>query len=426
MGKSKSNSNNNTENSDSDNKSKSNSSNVIYKYNDVDINKLKVSKIFEGSSQKMAFINYYNENLKTEIKFLVQTGFIETSFYGIPTLSKENDKKGYYKSDDDREFTKIPLDTKQKSCRDLREFFVSIDNFLGSKEVAKTLFNNKAKHYKYQPCIRKPKKKINLDDDDDKEVQPEIERPEFIKAAFNMVGSKKDGTRKSITKLIESSGGQRTVIKADTITEIANKVRYKSTAKYILYLAKIWIGDAPLGDSDYILYGAGIKVIAVEYKPSASQGISGDIDFNSDEDDEELEKESEGKTNKTKSPTKPTKAVKLDSDDENNKESDNENNDDNTDKKSSKKKSSKNKNSDDDDDDVKVKKSSKKKSSDDEEDNDDDDIKVKKSTKKPSSKKSSNKKHNKKDEEDEEDEDDVEEVKPKKKSSKAKSPSKSK
>nr|WBF70894.1 hypothetical protein [Megavirus caiporensis] len=375
----------------------------VFRYKNVDFKNVKVSDLKKGEGQPLCYINYEDSQTDGEVKLIVQSGTIKLVDHGIPGKHEK-----YCPTDDKREFIKIPLDNSQPACVELRKHAEQADEFFGSNKMRKQIFKNRADDYQYQPIIRTPQEKDDDDDDDNNDNKKKSKenkvRYDFIKMKFNMIGDKENRVNK--TKLIELKGDKKVPVKADTITEVANNIRFLSEIKFIFYYTKVWANTSKPQGGGKKLYGVGFKVMAITYTPSKGKGVNvDDIEFDSDSDDdnEVVEKSPKSKKNK----------LDDDDDDDDNKNDNNEND---------------NNEENDDEEEEPVKTSSKKsKHKNDEEEEDDNEVeekptsKNKKSTKKPS-KKSAKKVVS----EEEEEEEEEEEIKPKKRASKNKSPSKNK
>ncbi len=394
---------------------------VIYKHKDVKVKNITVSELDQTKTQPMAFMNYTNPKLKSETKLFVQSGKFKLTGGGIPRLSKPEDKQKFYESDDKREFIKIPLDPEYPACVEMRKLFEEVDEHFGSEEFRKKFFGSKRySKYQYQKCIRTPAPR---DDDSDSEEDDKKNKkskkdtnknsdkkqyPVFdtIKMKFNVVPEGNGRTNR--TKLIKITDGKKKTITANTITEIANEIKFLSDLRIVYYFNKIWANKATVTGTNVKLYGVGIKVMAIEYTPSVSRGINpDDIAFMSEEEDDVSSKKSKDK-----------KSPKLDDSDDNSDD----------DEESPKK----NKNSDDDDEESEVEAKPSKKSKEDsskkgkkpakdDDDDSDEDAKASKKSKGKSKEESSKKgkklaKDDDSEEEDPVDEDEDEEVKPSKSS----------
>lgn len=393
----------------------------VYRYKEIDFSSAAVSELNKDGMQPLAYINYNDPVRKAETKLLVQSGKIKLVAHGIPGLHDE-----YVKDDSAREFIKIPLDPQQAACVELRKFLEAVDEWAGSAEMRKTLFKGRADKYQYQSAIKTPKPADDDDDDDDnkkksKKGKSDKKYPiyDFVKMKFNMDIQGKGRTNK--TKLKRKEGTTSKVIKADTITEIANQIKFQSEIRFVFYMVKIWANKTAASGAVYIPYGVGFKLMAVEFTPGQNKGIDvNSVDLLSDEDEDEAEvkkpaKKSSKKTNSDdeeevkKSSSKKSPKVDDSDDDQSNDESKSRNDSDDDAKP----------NSDNESDDDSKKKSKGKKSKKSSNDSDDD-ITITKSSKKDK------KKSKKTADSDEEEADSEEEVKPKSKSSKEKSSSKSK
>ncbi|AEQ32846.1 hypothetical protein [Acanthamoeba polyphaga mimivirus] len=368
----------------------------VFRYKNVDFKNVKVSDLKKGEGQPLCYINYEDPQTDDEVKLIVQSGTIKLVDHGIPGIHEK-----FCPTDDKREFIKIPLDNNQPACVELRKHAEQADEYFGSNKMRKQIFKNRADDYQYQPIIRTPQEKDDDDDDNDKKKSKENKvRYDFIKMKFNMIGDKENRVNK--TKLIELKGDKKVSVRADTITEVANNIRFLSEIKFIFYYTKVWANTSKPQGGGKKLYGVGFKVMAITYTPSKGKGVNvDDLEFDSDSDDdnEVVEKSPKSKKNK------------LDDDEED--EDDNKNDNDNN---------------EEEEEEEPVKTSSKKSKHKNEEEDDDDEVEEKPTTKnnKKSTKKPSKKSTKKVVSEEEEEEEEEEEIKPKKRASKNKSPSKNK
>nr|AEX62942.1 hypothetical protein mv_R738 [Moumouvirus Monve] len=366
----------------------------IYRYKNVNFNNVLVSELErKPKAQPLCYLNYKDEK-HGDTKLLVQSDKLKITDHGIPGIHEQ-----YYPDDSKREFIKVPLDNGQDACRKLRKHFEEADQFFGSNKLRKKIFGNNADQYQYQPIIRTPQEQNN----DEKKNKSGEDKPkhDFVKLKFNMAGSGE--SRVNRTKLFQiKSEKEKEPINADTITEVANHIRFQSEIKFIFYYVKIWANSSKTQGLNKYLYGVGLKVMAIEFVPNKGKGI--DIDnLEFDESDDENEDNVSPKKSKSK--------LDDDDDDDDNGNDNNENGDENEEdeepEEKQDKKSSKKKVVEEDAEEEEEQPKSKKK----------DDKKSKKPVKKSSKKVES---------EEEEEEEEEEEVKPKKRSSKNKSPSKSK
>ncbi|AGD92277.1 hypothetical protein LBA_00358 [Megavirus lba] len=368
----------------------------VFRYKNVNFKNVKVSDLKKGEGQPLCYINYEDPQTDDEVKLIVQSGTIKLVDHGIPGIHEK-----FCPTDDKREFIKIPLDNNQPACVELRKHAEQADEYFGSNKMRKQIFKNRADDYQYQPIIRTPQEKDDDDDDNDKKKSKENKvRYDFIKMKFNMIGDKENRVNK--TKLIELKGDKKVSVRADTITEVANNIRFLSEIKFIFYYTKVWANTSKPQGGGKKLYGVGFKVMAITYTPSKGKGVNvDDLEFDSDSDDdnEVVEKSPKSKKNK------------LDDDEED--EDDNKNDNDNN---------------EEEEEEEPVKTSSKKSKHKNEEEDDDDEVEEKPTTKnnKKSTKKPSKKSTKKVVSEEEEEEEEEEEIKPKKRASKNKSPSKNK
>jgi len=424
---------------------KKNDTAIIYRYNKINFSNVVLSDLNKSEPQDLAYISYDDPDVNTETKILLQSDKIRITSGGIP-----KPHPSFYPTALSREFIKVPLDDKQESCKKLRTHMEAADEFFGSEETKKKIFGSKAKRYEYQPLIKVPQAPVEdsgSEEDKPKKGKPTkgkanstpIEKLDCIKMKFNFINND-SGDRINKTKLTRINNGKKTKVDATTIDDILREIPFRSEIKFIFYYSKVWAAKTPARGSKMLQYGVGLKVMAIEYTPSAGKGFNVDeLTFSSGDSDADskdakdakptkkgakLDSDSEGDDSaSTKKPTKKSESKKSKNDSEDDSDKDSEK----TPVKSSKK-GKKNQDSNEDDDDIPVnKKKPEKKSSKKNQDSDEEDDPPKKKSKKtqdddddPPKKKSSKKAQN-------DDEDDVEsDVNLKKKSSKGKSASRTK
>ena len=292
--------------------------NPINRCSDIDLSKLEVSALNTDQQQDIAYVNYMDDKRNSTVKLLVQSDKIKLTSHGIPSLSKPDSKNNFYSDDTKREFIKIPLDPEQPACLRLRKFLEDVDEWAGSAEMKKKLFGKNSNKYMYQSCIKKPqaaeeddvvdkKKAKNKNEDPDKKKKyPSMD---YVKMKFNMEIKENSRTNKTVLRRTDAGSKNSVIVRADTITDIANEIRFLSEVRFIFYFSKIWASKAvPFGATSK-LYGAGFKIMTIEYTPGTSMGLNAaEIDFLSEEEEEGEAKPVKKSTSK--------KAPKLDDEEE--------------------------------------------------------------------------------------------------------------
>lgn len=222
----------------------------------------------DTSTQYNQFYSFITYNAEPLVVITDPINLIKGS--GIPMLDSEREKLGWktyqmYQTDSDRNFLKIKLDPKQKSCGDLKAHFELADAYFGSDIVKKQLFGQKKfNKYKYLPIIRIPLSNNDEDSEDESEVKSEDDIP-YCKLKFD---------------LDYSSGMNTTIIKKNnliinnmqSITDICQHVRYNSKFESLTFAyAKIWITKYRLLPKKEIMYGVTLKIkelnISTVYEP---------------------------------------------------------------------------------------------------------------------------------------------------------------
>lgn len=289
------------------NKSPADKKTPIYRYNKINFKNLEITELKTDSSQPIAFINYNDETLNSSTRMLVQTGKIKLTGHGIPKLDKADSKTNYYPTDDKREFIKIPLDSNQQSCVELRKHLELADEWAGSDEMRKKLFGKKANKYQYSPCIKTPQTFNDEDEDESDKKKEKSKYPiiDYVKMKFNI--SIENNSRINRTKLVKVSDNKKTTVEANTITEIANQIHFLSEIKCIFHYMKIWANKTPGQGATKIMYGLGFKIMSIEFTPGINKMLDpDDLEFSSDkeedikvDDDDEVKKITK-KVNKVK------------------------------------------------------------------------------------------------------------------------------
>lgn len=283
----------------------------ICRPNEVDFNKMVLTKLNTDGTQSVSYINYADSgDAKDATSLLVQSGKIQLTHHGIPQLDAKDAKQKFYSDDSQREFIKIPLVPGVPEADELRKNLAKADAWFGSDAVRKQLFGKNEKNYEYTPCIRTPAEKVDDDDDDSKSkksAKKDAPKIDYCKMKFSFSGQVPDKVNK--TRLTRVIGTTKTPVVAKTVTDIANEIRYMSTVKFIFHYFKVWANKTVAQGAKKKVYGVGFKMISIEYTPGPNNRINPDsIDFISDDDGEEK------KTTKSSSSKK---APKLDdSDDE--------------------------------------------------------------------------------------------------------------
>jgi len=154
----------------------------IYRYDEIDFANVDISEFNTEGRQPLAYLNYHDKMRNASTKMLIQSKKIELTSHGIPSLDKEGEKeKGFYPTDAEREFIKIPLDPKQKNCMELRKHIAAADEYFGSDEMKKQLFGKRADEFEYNPCIRMPEKQDDKEDDNDDDDEDKPKKKETCK-----------------------------------------------------------------------------------------------------------------------------------------------------------------------------------------------------------------------------------------------------
>jgi hypothetical protein len=242
-------------------------------------------------SQSISYVHYqFKPNVRPE-NLIFQTGDIKLTDYGIPDLGD------FAKEDKERQYVKVPLDTNQSACVELRSMLSELDKYALSKQ--NDIFGKSSKLYKYVPLVREP---IKLEGEELEEKKNayfkktgkhfvDKDHPHYCKVKFDMDFD---------TKALETAVYDSTDINAppkeidvSTITELTQHVRWQSTIKMIVMVNKLWAHKTSK-KGELREFGLSLKCLVLHIRERAQtaggsvkdQVRSGQIDFVDDSDDE--------------------------------------------------------------------------------------------------------------------------------------------
>jgi hypothetical protein len=236
----------------------------------VKFSKLNTSKISfsplekneRSKAQKISYPRYTDEKLG-QVNLVFQSPEIKISQYGIPTLGE------YYKSDKDRSFIKLPLDSENKEVKQFIDKLMEIDQ-IAEAQKQQIIGKNYAK-FDYVKIVREPPP-ANDDDDDtsskNKNGKPKVEKLRFCKVKIDTNYDTGHVKTMVFKKLSEEQAVERKVKREEvkgiqTITDLATHIPYNSTVKLIVTANKLWATNAPDKGGRYS-YGISLKLLQVE------------------------------------------------------------------------------------------------------------------------------------------------------------------
>ena len=266
-------------------------------------------------AQFMAF-SRYKYPAGEESSLVLQTGEIEITQYGLPSIGK------YYKTDDQRNFVKLALDPKQASCRELEKTLSEIDT-MAEKEKVKILgkYSNPKLGYTYQAIVREPSDGNDFDkieDDEEDSEKKEAPKDANVKERFRYCKIKlntsyPDGevlTRVFIKNRPQEgeTGKQKPEsVTVRSATDLDKYLRWGCKVRMILMLNKIWAARNK-NEAGVRKYGATWKVMQMEIIPTDKKSSMKDAfesyAFDNEDDEENNENESNEKDDKDTTDTK--------------------------------------------------------------------------------------------------------------------------
>lgn len=239
----------------------------VYRYAEVQLDKIVIPKLNKDYSQPACYLSYQGSDQLC--KPFVQSGTINITQFGIPKLTDNTCKNNFFPDDSKREYIKVPIDPSQPACVELKNFIQKLDDWASSVQIKTQIFGKYADKYLYSPALKAPKIADDEDDEEDetkKKPKPTQPLMEFVKLKFGM--NSKGGPRTCKTVLWKVKKDQRTKVTAETITDVAQLITYRSDIRFVFSIEKIWANKTAARGATHKLYGLGFTLMVVEFTPS--------------------------------------------------------------------------------------------------------------------------------------------------------------
>lgn len=281
----------------------STSESLVYKYDDINVKNILISDLKDVDNSKLCYVNYKNTKKDLETKVIIQTGDIKLTSHGVPSKHPT-----YYPTDDKRLLIKVPLDPEQEECVKLSKFLEKLDNYFGSTETTTKIFGKNAKKYSYKPCVRTPSSE-DEDEDENTNSKKKTPRCNYCKMQLNFARDSSEYT--SLLRLEKIEGKKIIDVPNKTIDDVHKLVSYLSEIRLLFYITKIWVMKTKFQGASTLLYGIGLKVIAIRCKPKFTSSVDKrNIAFLKDNDEEyEYEDEKTLETSQNGKTVKPTQKL---------------------------------------------------------------------------------------------------------------------
>jgi len=213
-----------------------------------------------SKAQMVAFGKYKYPNAESNLVF--QTGPIKLTQYGIPSLGE------YYKTDDQRSYIKVPFDTTQEACVELENMLTSIDDHVENDKEA--ILKKFAKLYTYSKIVREAHSADDFGElVEDGKAKP-VKTADPSKEKFRYCKMKFDATypEKNIKTIIyvKQTDGTRKRVEANTVTEVAEYIKWGSTVRCLVMLNKLWAAKNK-DENGTRKFGLSLKLVQVEVTP---------------------------------------------------------------------------------------------------------------------------------------------------------------
>jgi hypothetical protein len=213
----------------------------------LDITKFDVPKL-EGNSrvgQMTSWLLYDGANI------LLRTDPITIVKYGIPCLGT-----AWCRIDSDRNFIKIPYDPDQESCVSLFKVLGEIDDYMVNS--CKQLFGSQSNKYAYVPIV----KEIEHEDDEVNMRRKLYNRLSYCKVKFNTNPVTGELTTRVFRR--DHVGEPYFSRETKTVTDLTYYLKFKSTAKFVIAVDKVWVDKFACGKSRPKNYGVTLRCYQID------------------------------------------------------------------------------------------------------------------------------------------------------------------
>jgi hypothetical protein len=270
-------------------------------------------------SPQFTMFSRYNYPNNGEGQMIFQTPPITLTHHGMVKLNEKNKK--YYPTDRSRAFIKVPLDLAQDGGRKLNTFLEQVDERV--EELKPKIFGKKAKLYnKYVGSIREPR---NEDEEEGSDAESDAEsdedskkkskdkkgsqgkadepKPNFCKMKLNLTYPEGDICTLIYVRTTDENGKiKRDPVKVNSVDELIEYVRWKSTIRLLVSVSKMWAFKQK-DDNGNRKFGLGYKILQIEVEPRLETNstseylhncafVDSDAEDNSNDDDSSEENNS--------------------------------------------------------------------------------------------------------------------------------------
>jgi len=286
-------------------------SDIITLITDFKPSNLTFTKAEETETSNGQLISYprYNHN-GIEKRLFLQLPWIPITCYGIPALGQ------YYKTDKDRSFIRLPLDSNNEELNIFINKIKELDLLMQNEETKKNILGNKYAKYRYSPIYRETPEIDEDDEDEDnmKKKKNNIVMLPSIKLKLDLTYPDKNiKTGVCISEIDKETGKviERTEVKVTSLADFTNYVKYLSKVRCIIKPTKLWARNPKVKDPPPA-YGISFTLVKIEVEKRDSMASidNSSIDFY---DADSIVKSI--KNMKIESPKEEIKKHDLDSDD---------------------------------------------------------------------------------------------------------------
>jgi len=282
-------------------------------YVDIDVARISSTELQENErskGQRIAYPRYHHPVLGENQALMMQFPWIRLETYGVPRAGE------YFKSDADRSFVKVPLNSSIPEVATLIEKVKELDAYFASEDFATKLLGKKWNKYTYQPIYRETNVQQGDDSDEEGAAKKDVEvKLPYLKLKIDTeYGSNAIKTQVFRSETVDGKRVRTEVTDLACLDDFTKLVSYQSNFRPITRLVKFWA--QPLTKKDPI-WGATLKIAKAEVEPSAKgnglykQYMNADAFLDSDE-----EGEVKVSTQPSKTPVKKTVEVESEDDSE--------------------------------------------------------------------------------------------------------------
>ena len=236
----------------------------------ADPKKLSFTKIdnsnVRSAGQGISYANYdYMPN--TSKNFVFRTNPIKFTQYGIPQKNEKTEK--FIKSDQDREYFRIPYDPSQPNCVTLFKMLEAIDARV--EECKDLIFGDQSSKYRYSRIVKEPNE-VDEDVNPKAASKPKTEKYKFCKVKLD---TQFDDNRKITTSVFLMEDGKPVIQDhVTTVSDVEQYLAWNSSGRFVIMMNKLWAEKQSKKKGELREFGISLKCLQMVITERSQKGMS--------------------------------------------------------------------------------------------------------------------------------------------------------